>query len=125
MFDISELATHWMHKEIQPSFSQTILFSIKGLFSPCKCCGFCQIVKWKTRLKFFSHADSRRGCDYHLMKREIIWTTVQNSNCCVLNNLHTTADQTSQTYSREVWVSASAINLSISRGLPCHQNMVD
>lgn len=34
MFDISELATHWMHKEIQPSFSQTILFSIKGLFSP-------------------------------------------------------------------------------------------
>jgi len=101
-------------------------FQYKMPFSPpVKCCGFCQIVKWKTRLKFFSHADSRRGCDYHLMKREIIWTMVQNSNCYVLNNLHRTADQILQMYSREVWVSVSAINLSISKGLSCHQNMVD
>lgn len=123
MLDMNKLEIHI--KKYRPAILKTILFSIKCLsFSTVEHCGFCQIVKWKTCLKFL-HADSRRGCDYHLMKREIIWTMLQNSNCYVLNNLHKAADQTLLTRSREVWVSALAINMSISEGLSYHQNMVD
>lgn len=122
MLDIKKLEIHI--KKYSPAFLKTILFSTKRLsFLTVEHCGFCQIVKWKTCLKF-SHADSRRGCDYHLMKREIIWTMLQNSNCYILNNLHKAADQTLLTCLREVWVSASATNMSISERPSCHQNMV-
>lgn len=55
--------------------------------------------------------------DAFAMKREIVLTAVQNSNCSVLNHLHKTADQALQTHSRQVWVSTSTVNSSTSKEL--------
>lgn len=58
---------NWRHagcmKKYSPAFFLNNPSQHKMPSPPSKCCVFCQIVKWKTCLKFFSHADSRRVCD--------------------------------------------------------------